>query len=149
LISESFRQELPVFAATGKADQLGRRIAREQRMFETANAALGGSKTADNLADAADMARFDPSIMSKLLRGKVVDAAISAIAKGMDEARGQSTPVVERIARAMMETNPEIAERLLTKGMTTKNVSDARRAIIQMIVTNMGASASGRAAAHP
>lgn len=149
LISESYRQELPAFAAPGKADQLGRRIAREQRMFETANAALGGSKTADNLADAADMARFDPSIMSKLLRGKVVDAAISAIAKGMDEARGQSTPVVERIARAMMETNPEIAERLLTRGMTAKNVSDARRAIIQMIVTNMGASASGRAAAHP
>lgn len=149
LISESYRQELPVFAEPGQADRLGRRIAREQRMFETAASALGGSKTADNLADAADLARFDPSIMGKLLHGKVIDAVISAITKGIDEARGQSTPVVERIARAMMETNPEIAERLLTKGATAKNVSDARRAIIQMIVTNMGASASGRAAAHP
>lgn len=149
LISESSRQEFPVLAEPGTAPQLFRRIGREQRMFETANAALGGSKTADNLADAADMARFDPSIMGKLMRGKVIDAAISAIAKGLDEARGQSTPVVERIARALMETNPEIAQRLLTKGMTAKNVSDARRAAIQMIVTNMAASASGRATAHP
>ena len=33
-------------------DLLQRRLGREMTMFETRNAALGGSKTADNLADA-------------------------------------------------------------------------------------------------
>jgi hypothetical protein len=45
-----------------EAEQLGHRIGREQRMFETHQAALGGSKTADNTADAADLSQFDPSI---------------------------------------------------------------------------------------
>lgn len=147
LISEAYRQELPVLAAPGTAPQLGRRIAREQRMFETANAALGGSKTADNLADAIDMARYDPSIMSQLLRGRFVDAAISAVTRGINEAQGVSKPVIERIARAMMETDPEAARQLLSQGSQTKTVNDARRAIANAILTNSGASGIGRLAA--
>ena len=39
-----------------KAGEMGRRINREQKMFETTKDALGGSTTANNLADAADTA---------------------------------------------------------------------------------------------
>lgn len=42
-----YEAEFKAFAAPGKADQLGRRIGREQRMFDTAQAALGGSKRRD------------------------------------------------------------------------------------------------------
>jgi len=46
-------------------DLLQRRLGREMTMFETRNAALGGSKTADNLAD-ADALGIDPSPGARL-----------------------------------------------------------------------------------
>lgn len=144
LISESFRQEMPVLAAPGAAPQLGRRIAREQRMFETSNAAMGGSKTADNLADAADASRFDPGIMSQLLRGRPIDAAISAITRGIGEAQGKSTPVIERLAKALMERDPEVARQLLGRGASASSTSDARRALVNMLLTSSGAAGAGR-----
>lgn len=148
-ISDSFRQELPAFAAPGTAPQLGRRLAREQQMFETANAALGGSKTADNLADAIDMARYDPSIIGKLLKGQYIDAAISAATRGINEAQGVTKPVIERIAAALMERNPDVARQLLTKSADVKSMSDARRAVVQAILTSTAASTAGRLSAHP
>lgn len=60
LQTPKIRDELQAFSPADNTQVLGRRIGREQRMFDTAAAALGGSKTADNLADASDMAKLDP-----------------------------------------------------------------------------------------
>ena len=43
-----------------------RPLGREMRMFETRNTALGGSKTADNLAD-ADALAAEPSVVGHVL----------------------------------------------------------------------------------
>jgi hypothetical protein len=49
LINDAFRDEAAAIAPGN--DLMQRRIAREQTMFETRGHALGGSRTADNLAD--------------------------------------------------------------------------------------------------
>jgi hypothetical protein len=58
-----------------------RRLAREQTMFETRTQALGGSRTADNLADAAEMG-IDPSVVMHIMHGNFAGAARSLISAG-------------------------------------------------------------------
>jgi hypothetical protein len=146
LMTEKTGQEFPVFAAPGRADQMGSRIAREQRMFETANAALGGSKTADNLADAADLNKFDPSIMTHLLQGRPVAAAISAVMKAINESRGLPPSVLTRIARGLMETDPNAARLLLSTGAQRGLSAAGRRALYSSVLTKLTSSAAVPAA---
>ena len=54
-----------------------RRIGREQTMFETRNQALGGSKAADNLAD-ADALGIDPSVVGHIISGNYGSAVKSS-----------------------------------------------------------------------
>lgn len=144
LMTEKTGQEFPAFAVPGRADQMGRRIAREQRMFETANAALGGSRTADNLADAAAMSQYDPGILMNLVRGRPVAAALDAVARAANEARGMPPSVIDRIARALIETDPNVAGQTLRGGARQVANSDRFRGIVAALLTNLGASASGR-----
>jgi hypothetical protein len=146
LINDATAAEFPAFAAPGQADRLGRRLGREQTMFETRAAALGGSKTADNLADAADMSQFDPAIMGNILRGRPISALVSAITRGMNEAKGLPPSVIERVARALMETNPDAARGLLAAGGRRNAATDGQRAVVNAIINDLGASSSGRLA---
>ncbi|WP_247886316.1 hypothetical protein [Brucella intermedia] len=145
LISEKTGQEFPAFAMPDRAQQMGRRIAREQKMFTTANEAMGGSKTADNLADMADMAKFDPSIMAGLMRGSVKDAMVAAATKVLTEAKGTPPAVVERVAKIIMETNPQRAAEALNRA-TLKGVSDANRRALINTIMNLGVAAGGNRA---
>jgi hypothetical protein len=138
LMTEKTGQEFPAFAAPGQADLLGTRIAREQRMFETANAALGGSKTSDNLADAADLNKFDPSIMTNLMHGRPIAAVISAVTKALSASQGLPPTVLNRLSQALMETDPAAARTLLRAG-TNRNLSDAgRRALYSSVLARLG-----------
>ncbi|MGY2995446.1 hypothetical protein [Mesorhizobium sp. URHB0026] len=137
LITEKTGQEFPAFAAPGRADQLGTRIAREQRMFETSNAALGGSKTADNLADAADLNKFDPSIMTNLMQGRPVAAVISAVSKALNESRGLPPTVLTRLSRSLMETDPVAAQALLRAGANSNLRDASRRAVYSSVLTRL------------
>ncbi|MGU3399143.1 hypothetical protein ACLBWS_05280 [Brucellaceae bacterium D45D] len=143
LITDKTAAEFPAFAMPNQADQMARRIAREQKMFTTANEAMGGSKTADNLADMADMANFDPSIFSGLMRGSIKDTAVAAFTKILTEARGTPKPVIQRLAKVLMETDPAAArsamESALAQGKSTKGM----RALINTIMnaeSSLGAS---------
>lgn len=147
-MSQSMREELPAFAAPGQGDLLTRRLGREARMSETAGAALGGSKTADNLADAAELAKFDPGIMTNLMQGRPVAAILAAISKGQNEAKGLPPRVIERIARVMMETNPDEAMRTLRLAQEKKTASDGVRAVASAILGNLSATGTGRLAAR-
>lgn len=140
------RQEFPTFAAPGKAEQLQSRIAREQRMFETANAALGGSRTADNLADAEQMARFDPSVMRNLLQGRPVAAVIEAVTRVMNEAKGLPPTVIDQVAKTLIETSPEAARKLLAAGADKSARDKALRALANAILANYGTLQGGRLA---
>ena len=144
LQTPKLEQELQAFAVPGKSDQLGRRIGREQRMFDTANAALGNSKTADNLADAADFAQFDPSILASFATGGFSGALMNGIGRVASELKGAPPSVAKRIAQAMMEADPEVARALLTEGARKVQGNDRLRALIGTMLTTGGASGVGR-----
>jgi hypothetical protein len=141
LITPKTGEEFPAFAVPGRADQLGNRIAREQRMFETSNAALGGSKTADNLADAAELNRFDPGVMSALMNGKPISALLAGAKGVLNEASGTPPRVVERLARALMESDPAAARAVLQGGQNRITSSDQLRA--RIIASLMGSTTAG------
>lgn len=147
LITPKTGEEFPAFAQPGMGEQLGNRIGREQRMFETANAALGGSKTADNLADAAEMNKFDPGIMSSLMRADVPGALMTGIRSLMNEGSGTPPRVVERIARAMMETDPQLASEILTGSAQRLNGAEQLRARIAASLVGAGSAGTGRLSA--
>jgi hypothetical protein len=138
LMTEKTGQEFPAFAAPGQGDRMGRRIAREQRMFETANTAMGGSKTADNLADAAEMGKFDPGVIMNLVQGRPIKAAVDAVGRLIKESQGMSPGVIERIARMLLETSPDVARAMLANVSTRQAQVDGRRALANAILRNMG-----------
>jgi hypothetical protein len=129
LMTTKTGQEFPEFAVPGQADKLGNRIAREQQMFETSNAALGGSKTADNLADAAEMAKFDPSVMAKLFSGRPIAAVMEAVTKLINEGKGMPSGVLERVGQALMETDPNTARAIFNAAQQTVRRNASREAI--------------------
>lgn len=144
LITPKTGAEFPTFAAPGRAEQLGNRIAREQRMFETANHALGGSRTADNLADAAEMSKFDPGVMSRLLRGDPIGAAMEGGRRILGEAQGMPPRVVEQVAKVLMQTHPEAARKLLSGGVSRLSRADQARARLIASMISSGAAGAGR-----
>lgn len=146
-MSESMRVELPAIAAPGQAESLMGRLMREGRMSETAKSALGGSKTADNLADAAEMARFDPGVMTSLMRGRPIEAIFAVISKGQNEAKGLPPRVIEQIAKTLIETSPDEARRVLSLAGAKATSNDNMRALATAITTTLGAGATGRLAA--
>jgi hypothetical protein len=147
LMTEKSGQEFPTFGVPQGVDRMGRQIAREQRMFETTNASMGGSKTADNLADAAEASKFDPSIMENLFKGRPVSAVMTAVLRLASESRGLPPAVMTRVANTLMETRPEVARQMLQSGMARNTQNNSLRAFFNALTVNTGASVPGRLAA--
>ena len=145
-VSEAMRQELPAFSAPGQGDLLMRRLGRENTMSETANLALGGSKTADNTADMIDTG-IDPGVAAALLQGRFKDAAWSALAQTGAMAKGMPPSVIERLAPVLMETNPAMARQLFSESAQAMNLSDQARARVVAALLASGGSAIPRMAA--
>lgn len=138
LITGKTEQEFPAFAAPGRGDVMGERIAREQRMFETANQALGGSRTADNLADATEMMGFDPTILGiagNALTGNLRSAGMQALQRGVNVAQGRNQGTRDMIARMLLQSEPTQARAEMAaavrKGQT---LTRAQQAIINSII---------------
>jgi hypothetical protein len=146
LQTPKYQEEFQAFAAPGRAEQLGNRIGREQRMFDTANAALGGSRTADNLADAADMNQFDPSVISKLVKGDPIGAVTTGVAKALGTMTGSPPSVMEKVAKALIDTDPDAAFNVLRRGSKKLTQSDQVRAKVAAALMSSGAAGSGRLA---
>lgn len=145
LISDATGQEFPAFAVPGKADRLGNRIAREQTMFETRNQAIGNSSTAQNLADMADFAQWDPGVFSSLFRGDWKGATVQAIMRGINETKGMPPRVVEQVARSLMETRPDAALSLLAQARSGRDMTPNAKAIASILGTSLSAATGGRA----
>lgn len=118
LMSPKTAQEFPAFASPGRAGQLRDRIAREQTMFETTAQAFGNSRTADNLADMAEIGQIDPSVLGSLLRGDMKGAAIQGITKALQNLQGRNQQTRDMIADLLLETAPN---------KVSKNLLDAIR----------------------
>lgn len=138
LITGKTEQEFPAFAAPGRADVMGERIAREQRMFDTANQALGGSRTADNLADATEVMGFDPTMLGiagNALTGNIRSAGMQALQAGVNAVQGRNQGTRDMIARMLLQGDPTQARAELAgavrKGQT---LSRAQQAIINSLI---------------
>lgn len=142
LISDATNAEFPAFAAPGQGPLLGRRIAREQKMFETRQAGLGGSKTADNLADEAALSAVDPSILGNLLTLNIPGAARSAVLQFAANLKGQPASVRERLARTLMETDPATVAEQFRLGREQIEAGRQLKALILQSLTVGGTAAA-------
>lgn len=135
LMTTKTAQEFPAFAAPGRAQQLRDRILREQRMFETSNAALGGSKTADNLADAADVSGFDPTMIGTLASGGIKAAALQALTRSANALQGRNSQTRDLIAQALMQTSPTRANaQLLQAVQRGESLQRLQQRLVQAII---------------
>jgi hypothetical protein len=97
--SEAFQAESSAMAPG--APLMQRRIGRENQMFETRNQALGGSRTADNLADSSALG-VDPSIIRDLAMGRFGSAARGVLSAGSNALSGNTTEVRTALARMLL-----------------------------------------------
>ena len=147
LINDAYAAEFPAFAAPGQAPQLGRRIAREKTMFDTMAEALRGSKTANNIADEADLSVIDPSIIGNMLSGNVTGAIKNALLQGMSALKGQPPAVRKMLSEALRVTNPQTALQNLEQAVSQIKASQQQKqAIIRtlMLLGTAGAVQSQR-----
>lgn len=146
LQSDKFEKELPALSRfqgplrPGEKDLLGKALAREQTMFETRNQALGGSRTADNLAD-NDAVGVNPEVISNILGGNYLTAARNIAARSKDTLSGNTPAVRKKIAEALLRTDGEGLEEALQ--MTFKNEEERRRMIAQLLRGVMGGASAG------
>ena len=144
LLSEKTAAEFPAFAEPGRGRQLMDRIGREQRMFETSSQALGGSRTADNLADTAEMAGFDPTILGNLLQGRFGAATMNALQGVGDYARGRNDTTKDMIAKMLLENDPAKIRAVLSAAVQKSGGKEiGRQAIVKALLQSSGMQASG------
>jgi len=104
------RQELPELSLyqgpmrPGEQSEIFNRLGRENTMFETRRQAIGGSQTAENLADQAEN-QIDPRVFGLLARGDFIGAG-GQFLRGAGNVMGGNTPSVRK----------ELADILLTTG---------------------------------
>lgn len=99
LTSDAFQAEAGAMAPG--APLMGRRLERENTMFETRRQATGGSQTADNLADAAG-AGLNPTLVAHALMGNVGAVARHALTAATNAMTGNTPQVRSEIARLLL-----------------------------------------------
>lgn len=102
------KRESELAALANDPAKLKRQIDRESVMFETRRQATGGSQTADNLADQADV-NGQVGIIANLLRGNLGGAAGEGARAMGRTAAGMNEATRDIIARAMLSNNPREA----------------------------------------
>ena len=90
------------------------------------------------MADAAEMAKFDPGVIMTLLQGRPIKAAVDSVAALIRQSQGMTPGVIDRIARMLLETRPDVARAMLANVGTRQARSDGRRALANSILRNMG-----------
>jgi hypothetical protein len=143
LLNDAFADEARSMAPG--ADLMTRRIGRENRMFETRNQAIGGSRTADNLADERAMG-IDPTIVTNVLSGNWGGALKSALAAGGNALSGNTAAVREAVGSILLQrgqnTNPQALQAMLDEAMR-------RIELVQNIARQLGRGGSGGLAVTP
>jgi hypothetical protein len=124
LTSDAFHAEAGAVAPG--APQMMRRLGRENTMFETRAQATGGSRTADNLADAAAMGHA-PELAAHILSGNVAGLARNAlgfVARGLT---GNTPAVRQEAARLLLMRGGTVtAQDLQTILNSARNMVRAR-----------------------
>lgn len=147
LINDAFADEAAVMAPGNQLMQS--RIGRENTMFQTRNAALGNSKTAENLADDAAMG-IDPSVIGTMVAqvgsGNWGGALRSALSAGQNAWTGNTAQVREAVANILLQrgqnVNPASIQRVLDE--TVRRIQ-----LVQQIAQQLGRGGSGGLAIAP
>jgi hypothetical protein len=106
LINDAFQAESQAIAPG--ADLMGRRIGREQTMFETRNQALGGSRTADNLADHEALG-INPSVVGHVVTGNWTAAIGSMLHAGVRGVTGNTPAVRKAVADILLQNGARLS----------------------------------------
>ena len=112
----------------------GDRLARENTMWETQNKALGGSRTADNLADQGAMNGMSGEIMqagkaaTNLQFGDMISKVAGALGPIL---KGQNEPTRMLIAQALMSGN---AGQVLAPAIAQATKSSSVRRILEALI---------------
>lgn len=110
-------------------DALQRRVGREMDMFETRNVAVGGSRTADNLADIQDLAGYDLTPLANIASGNY-GVAVGQVARQMQNAlTGMNDSTRKLITDALMAGDMSA----FRKAMAQVETVNARNQIINTI----------------
>lgn len=110
--------------------KLQRNIERENLFFETRNAALGGSKTADNLADQADVS----GLLGAATRGGV-NLAAQIATRGAQIAQGQTPEVRKRLVDALLAKSPDSATQAIAKRIQQgQKLTEAQTRTVQLLI---------------
>lgn len=141
LLNDAFAAESAAMAPGNPV--LARQLARENTMFQTRNAALGNSKTAENLADDAALG-VDPTLIGNLLSGNWTGAARNALQAGQNALSGNTPRVRQELARLLMsrQGSAQDFERILTDAID----SASRR---RMVAAVLARGSSGALAVGP
>lgn len=97
---------------------LSDRLRRETTMFETRNRALGGSRTADNMEDIADLQGFDIGLLGNLLTGNFKAAAGRAGAGLSNALTGMNENTRRIVAQAMLAKDTTALQKALAQAQT-------------------------------
>jgi hypothetical protein len=151
LTSDKAQQELQALSLhqgptqPGRLDPMSRKLEREQTMFETRNQALGGSKTADNLADANAMG-VNPTLVGQVLSGNWGGAMRTALAAGQNALTGNTAQVRQAVADILLQRGSSMSPAALQR-----MVDEAARRIdtIRQITQQLGRGAAGGLAVTP
>jgi hypothetical protein len=143
LTSDAFAYEAQAMAP-GNA-MMQRRLARENTMFETRNQALGGSRTADNLADAEAMG-VNPTLVGQVLSGNWSGALRTALASGQNALTGNTAQVRQAVADILLQRGSSMSPAALQRMVdeTTRRIQQ-----LQLITRSMGRAAAGGLAVTP
>lgn len=109
---------------------LNRRLSREDTMFRTTQAATGGSMTADNLADAAEMEAFNYGPLANLLTGNWRTAASQMGPAVLNTMQGRNTATRDLIAKMLLDRNIKAA---LAPALAAEKAAGPRRAIVEAL----------------
>lgn len=126
-------------AVAKNPEDLQARIARENVMNETRNRALGGSRTADNLANMDDVQNVDVGFMANLLRNPR-EAAVQAGQKAANVATNQTEGTNQLLARMLMSQNPQQA---FSPVMAQENRRQMRSVGMQALLRQLGHNYQG------
>lgn len=137
LTSIAFRDEAAALAP--RNTQMQNRLARENTMFETRNAAMGGSKTVDNLAD-AQANGIDPSLVFNIINGNWQGALRSVAASGSNALTGNTPAVREALGRMLRMSGPDVTPQALSRLVDS---TLQRIQYVQRLAQNAGRGASG------
>jgi len=129
--------------APGQISPLQQRIGREDTMFQTRNAALGGSKTIENAADDAAMG-IDPTVIGSLVTqigtGNMGGALRTVLGAGQNALTG-NTPAVRQAVADILLTRGGNANAAQFQRMLDETVQRIQQ--MQQIARSMGRGAAG------